>query len=234
MRLLTKREIDVKKSSERASEIGEGVKLARRVDNLREIQAEEEASLKRFREQTIANIHQEIVLETAKRDTLRGEVRDLEKRREDALKPLDAEWEKVHTIEKELSEKQTELVTRETTISEKEEEIKSVEKNLNDEEKRIAEMTARTSKSLKDAEEARVEAESYRVDSVHIKESALSFKKEVEKELRERDAVMASRERDLGNKEEANERDRRAIEVEKIQLADQRATLERAFKRIKK
>jgi len=58
MRLLAKREVDQRKSVERARDIDEGMKLARQVDTLRETKAEEEASLARFRTESISKIHQ--------------------------------------------------------------------------------------------------------------------------------------------------------------------------------
>lgn len=73
MKLLSKSDVQKAKSLDRQREIDEGLKLARRVDALREIAAAEESSLAKFRIETIAKIHDEISILAAKRDELQIE-----------------------------------------------------------------------------------------------------------------------------------------------------------------
>jgi chromosome segregation ATPase len=60
MKLLDKKKIVEIKAKERQTEINEGIKLAKRIDSLREIQAEEEKSLAVFRNATLKKINDDI------------------------------------------------------------------------------------------------------------------------------------------------------------------------------
>ncbi len=73
-RLLTKREVDTARSTEQQQQVAEGKKLAARVDRLRELQATEEASLFKFRCETLKVIQGEIDELIEKRDTLQVQV----------------------------------------------------------------------------------------------------------------------------------------------------------------
>lgn len=95
MKLLSKSEVNKAKSIDRQREVDEGLKLAKRVDALREVAAQEDASLQKFRRETLARISTEILFETTKRDTLKQEVSDLEERKRVALVPLTEAWEDV-------------------------------------------------------------------------------------------------------------------------------------------
>jgi chromosome segregation ATPase len=79
MRLLKKSEVFSLKAKEREGEIKQGVQLSKRVDALREVQANEVASLEAFRRSTIANIHAEIERENSKLEAIRGEYDKLQK-----------------------------------------------------------------------------------------------------------------------------------------------------------
>lgn len=66
MRLLAKSDINRKKSIERQQLIDEGLKLAKRVDDLREVVSQEEQALERFRRESIKEIHKQISIERAR------------------------------------------------------------------------------------------------------------------------------------------------------------------------
>ena len=83
MKLLPKSDIAKAKSVDKQREIDEGMKLAKRVDSLREVAAAEEASLKKFRSETLGAINTEITANATKRDELTQEVQSLEERKED-------------------------------------------------------------------------------------------------------------------------------------------------------
>ena len=72
IKLLTKQEINLRKANEKRLEIEEGRKLASRVDNLRELVAQEEASLASFRAKTVANIGAEIKKLEQEKQTVLG------------------------------------------------------------------------------------------------------------------------------------------------------------------
>ena len=120
IKLLAKRDIDAAKAKERSLEVAEGLKLANRVDGLRETQAQEEASLQRFRTETIKKINEEITESTAKRDSLLTEVKTLQADRERALIPLDKEKQEIVEERVELEEKHSLNKAFEETLEKKE------------------------------------------------------------------------------------------------------------------
>lgn len=118
MRLLPKSEIDKHKANERQAEIAEGLKLAKRVDSLRQTVAEEDKALKAFRVQTLEAIGDEIKAHTVKRDALRTEVKDLEERRAIALEPLDAKEADLRKRENNISIKEADNAKQEKLLHE--------------------------------------------------------------------------------------------------------------------
>lgn len=234
MKLLAKRDIDIQKSLDRQREIDEGVKLSRRVDALRRTQVEEEASLERFRAASVSKIHEEILRESNVRDALHTEVVRLEARREEALRPLDREMQLIATEKKELSEIGDVLFSRQAAIEKRETELALLERSVRDEEQRAKAMSREVADTLADAQEQKESALIAHTAAKRTLESVQTFKEVMEREIKERDAVCAARERDVSIREEWLASDREALELEKVQTADLRATLERAIKRLKK
>lgn len=76
IRLLKKSEIDKIKSQERKRELDSGLTLAKRIDSLREIHAEEEKSLLNFRNKTVAEIQKEINKKIQERDSISLQVNE--------------------------------------------------------------------------------------------------------------------------------------------------------------
>lgn len=60
MKLLPKNEVDLKKAEERKGSVDEGVKLARKIDALREAASDEETRFSKFRIASLAILHKEI------------------------------------------------------------------------------------------------------------------------------------------------------------------------------
>lgn len=77
MKLLSKNEVQDLKQQERGVEVREGVKLARKIDVLRETASKEETNLAKFRIETLKIIQAEILEWTTKRDALKLEVNEL-------------------------------------------------------------------------------------------------------------------------------------------------------------
>jgi coenzyme F420-reducing hydrogenase delta subunit len=88
LKLLQKREVDKAKAVERQLEIDEGMKLAKRVDSLRMVQAQEERSLNDFRVKMVAEISSEITALTDTVASLKKEVAEIEALRAEGLSPL--------------------------------------------------------------------------------------------------------------------------------------------------
>jgi hypothetical protein len=118
MKILDKTEIDARKSKERKKEIDEGHKLAVTVDNLRRIKSEEEENLRKFREQSLIAIKNEISSKNDELSKLTIEVEELAKKRLEAQAPVELtqEWKKLEQSKREVSALKQELFDRETHL----------------------------------------------------------------------------------------------------------------------
>lgn len=88
MRLLPKSEADRLRKEEERQRATEGMRIAERVDTLREIAVTEEQALEQYRISSLGSIQEEIEKSRAERDSLSSEVSILEKRRKILLEPL--------------------------------------------------------------------------------------------------------------------------------------------------
>lgn len=117
MKLLNKKEIDIAKESERKRDIDEGLKLARRVDNLREIAAKEEQSLALFRQKTLKAINEDIRNLSSEKELLSNEVRLLRKEIAEGLAPLRVRREEIENQLSNLLSEQTKLQEKKNLLN---------------------------------------------------------------------------------------------------------------------
>jgi len=232
-RLLKKSEVDQAKALDRQREINEGLKIAKRVDILRETHAQEETSLQTFRQKTLAEIHEEITKKTEERDNLADEVRKLERRKEEALKPLTEEQES-------LSKQRTSLEKERVSFDREQERLRVLIKTADDavykaklERDKAEDDRKRSAALLLEANEAKELAKEALKEAKEQREIATEVRKSAEEGLLQRELAIASVERDLKNKAEnlakieENQRSReRALE-------DKYATLLRTEQRLK-
>lgn len=234
MRLLAKSEIDKAKAVEKKREVDEGMKLARRVDNLREIAAQEEASLLKFRQQTVATIHDEIITEQSKLDLLKAEVGSLAEQKVILQKPLDEEWQKLKQDREEFDAKADLLFHRENAVSLRE---KSVQEDKRESEALLA--NARHAENLThelacQAIENKKLTEKELATAVAIVERTQKFVASKKEELTHMDMVVRQREVSATIREKALVDREKALDIRNLQLLDREAMLERDFKRINK
>lgn len=233
MKLLPKSEIDRLKAVEKKAEIDEGLKLARKIDNLREVRAAEEAALETFRRETLTNINEEISQKVTERDTLKAEVTGLEKRKKEAQEPLDNEWVKVSDTKAELDRRGEGLDARESILQSRETELNARERFITKVNLTASGREERAIELLKEAEQNKKDTKLALEEAQKTKEVAEAHRKEVEESLVKREQAVSSREEGVKLKEEAA--DAREVELNKreTQIADREATLERTLKRIK-
>jgi len=234
MKLMSKKEVTTAAASVRKSEIDEGHKLAKQITGIRQTKAEEEASLEKFRSETVKNIKAQLEpLQTELEDTQK-ELVEAKKQRDELLVPLDKEWEAVELVKNEIAVLKdcTEKNKKEAEEDRKtaaEELVKAVGNNsrlLTLEEvardaKNSAILLEREAQELKD-EAARIEEKTRTYERASSVQSTEEYRI-----LKVRKEAVARREKDVEDARIENER-------VKLQLEDERKTLERAFKRIKK
>lgn len=234
MKLLPKNEIQKLKAVAQKQAIDEGVKLAKRVDNLREVAASEEASLEQFRQKTLIEIQHSIQKLSADKDTLLMEVKDLEERKLSALQPLDVEKQRLVTYEAELTAK-AEAIQKQ--IDELSQLATTTREAVANAENRIAHIT-----TLENTLNARaVDTDNAYKESIRVITEARLNKAQTERELALKQSALDNRELSCVNrenniilKEKELDKERTALLHERIRLEDRARTLERAFNRLKK
>ena len=173
--------------------------LARKVDALREVRAEEEKSLEAFRVKTLEAIHEETTREQAKLDALKTEVADLETRKKRALEPLKAIEDELARVKTEQDERMAAQDIREADIAEREHDL-----NLRDINVSQSETAAKINR--KSAEEILMDATANRKAAKEELEKATDIRKEAESYEEKTAADLSAREQAVAHKEDENRR----------------------------
>ena len=137
MKLLKKTEINDRVQTERKNSIDAGVFLAKKIDALRE----ELLTLQKTRDEFIAGSQQVINDSLSslqqKQESLSKEIKELEAKRKELLKPLDEEWAKIYDKETVLTKRLFLLNDNEQKLNERENQIKKTENEIS----KLAEQT---------------------------------------------------------------------------------------------
>lgn len=231
MRLLSKSEINKRKALDRESEIREGMKLAKRVDALRETQADEEASLEKFRRETLAKINGEIMAKTSERDALAKEVAELERQKERTLKPIRIEQSKLEEERIRNAEEGQDLDRREAAVLEKEGESAHALVLAKEELARAEEERRRSGLLLADSAQRSKQAAENLEEASRIKAEALEYKKITEDDWAERKTALDLAEERQKAREERQDRRESELNAREIRLSDREKTLIRNIQR---
>lgn len=234
MRLLKKEELSIAKSNDKAKEIAEGLKISRRVDSLRELQVNEEATLEKWRSETIVSISKEIEQGIAERDEILNRIVELKTQLASMLPEMATEREKLSLLRKELEEKELSLKEKEHEINLKEIDIALVLKNSMESEQRavthekIAEDLHRKAKGIEeDASNSLKRAEI-------IENNAIVAEQTIKESLSLRDNELTLKEKEVLDREELVNYKEKELKVKEIRLVDREKTLERELERIRK
>lgn len=231
MKLFSKKEITSAATKAQKQTYDEGIKLARRVDGLREVAAAEEASLEKFRRETLARIHEEITQETSKRDSLKQEVSRLQKEREEAIKPLDELGERLAQEDYRIRSEREVLYEAQDALAERERKLDSRDNALKDSEARIEEQKRvhsdlyASARDYRDRSKTTMETAQRTLDNAHVEAEALAQEKalfEASKKATEERQVKRDKEQDE-REVILNKRERKVL--------DREATYERQLKR---
>lgn len=231
MRLLPKSEIDRAKASDKKREIDEGAKLARRIDNLREVAAAEELSLETYRRETLTKINEEITPKVKERDKLDEQIKAKKEWLCDADLPLEEKRLALDSRAEALDRGRENLDEREADVARQERDTEVNGKKAN---ALLARATTReelADTALKHADAAKKEAELALATARRVKEEALAFKDKAHKEFTHRDLIASGRERDVSIKEKAQAEEKERIADEWKLLEDRKAMFERDLKR---
>lgn len=234
IKLLAKSEVDRLKASEQRVAVEEGLKVARRVDRLREVSADTEAAYKKFRDESIAKINEEIAYKQEERAKVTAEVNEATALRDRLQKPLDDEWVAVRIAKREADERAEKQDARQHLLDDREREVELTEKKVIGIVARATTREEASTTSLRDASAALNKANLAQASAERIKEDALKYSKKVNEELMHRDAMASSRERSATIKEQDLVAREKALADGWKLLDDRTALFERTIKRVNK
>lgn len=234
MKLLSKSAVDKAKAADRHREVVEGIKLAKRVDALREIAVHEETSLQEFRRKTLEQITKDLAQIQTTKEKLVSEVTSLELRKQEALRTLDAERQAVEEGARDvmsraeaLSVTERNAQERDGSLDHREQAITTHEARANDMHKRAQDLLAESSTLKEAAEQKHRLAEEIRYKATLDADVLIANAKQRETWVTNRETVAATKEEYLRTKEIA-------LAKEWSKLQDREAILERNIIRSKK
>lgn len=236
MKLLPKSEIDKQKASETQQHIAEGIKLARRVDTLRDVAAQEEASLSKFRIRTLEAIQSEINEKTSERDALEAKNRALRDERIRLQGPLNLvqEWERVKEDKRANEKWSSDLLNREVLIAKREDEVRQTESTFEKREEDVVKKEAWAQQVAQESHDLHREASRVAAEADDKLRKATRDINERYSVLDEKEARFATWESNLLAKEAQLRLDEETITNGMKFIADRRKTLERGFAELKK
>lgn len=231
MKLLSKSEIDQAKSKDRQREVSEGLKIARRVDSLREVHAQEEASLAQFRQKSIALIQAEITTESLKLGSLKGEVKELEERKVQALQPVSELKEKLGTREVWLQEYERSLNILKSSLDLKESDIEGKRKDIKNLEEKIERARVRQNELLLEADNLKRGAKNI-LDEYQTKVAQVErLRRNTEERLNNREISISNRESSQKIKDKNQDKRERELNERETRIHDREQTFIRTQKR---
>lgn len=230
MKLLARSDIQRLKADEYRREREEGMKLARRVDSLRELSSVEEKSLEDFRKKTLEQIHKEITEASSKKEALIGEVRDLEKRRKKALAPLDKELEVLKEERLALDEGKEYLAQFESNLNLQKMRQDAREKTLTVLESQVKSTNMRAHALLEETEKKNQNAANLEEKALALLTRTQTYAKKTEKDLKTRSEEIAAKEQGVIMRATSLHQRERALEKEWKLLNDRKAMYERIIK----
>jgi len=219
MKLLKKTEINDKVQTERKNAIDAGVFLAKKVDALRE----EVLTLQKTRDEFIAGSQQVINDSLSslqqKQDSLSKEIKELEAKRKELLKPLDEEWEKLNIAKVVVNKCLNDNFILKTELDEKEIEIKKTENE-------ISSILANARYKEEEADKARNETISLtdlaQKEYEIAKDNREAFDRESERKLSELQSKIETYENGIS----VNEMKEKELETREVALLSERKHLE--------
>lgn len=233
MKLLDKKKIASDFNDQKKAQVDEGVRIAKQVDILRE----ELASLEHQREVFLAGSKLELTKATGvlleKIETLKGEIKKLEEKKEELRKPLDDAWAKLTEDLLALQKDKDEFKTSEYELSKEKKRIEKATERLTARENEFAENGRAIAKLNIQAQQLKDEAE-------RINASAKHEYGEQTRKFTEANAELAKKQRQADIDAKDNERVRKVQEKRELDLNnrekaidDKYQTLLRTIKRVK-
>ncbi len=234
MKLLDKKKILSESNAQKKEQIDEGVRIAKKVDILREELPRLEKQRADFLAGSQMELDKAIGSRIEKKATLDREIKVAGEELARLRKPLDDEWAKLSEDVVALHKEQEQLDADKNELSKKAKGIEESEKRLDARETAVAERERITGLLNNEAIDLKTEAE--RISNVTAKEKEEHTKKleeETAQIAREQKAIEVATNLNEHNKKVLDRREAKVTERERI-VEDKYQTLLRSIKRLKK
>lgn len=233
VKLLPKAEIAELKAKQTSREIQEGVKLATRVDGLRQLQAKTEQELEAYKNSTLSAINDEIKKAIEERDKITGEVRQLRAEYENLLPEIPLKRKELSDFEKKLFAWEKRLIKREEKAGFLEIDVAEARQKADFARVRNEDNERTTRNLLIQASKKKQEAQNELDIAKNIHNKAVNDQKDTEASLLLREYGIQAKEKELLTQQMNLASDRKLLSIEKIKVEDIRNTLQRSIDRIK-
>lgn len=204
MDLLPKQEIDKRKAEEKRLDIEQGMKLAKKIDLLREAASVEMANINKFRDAALKNIREELSALESQKAVLISECAEAEEQKRVARVPLDIEWSRVNQAKLEIDTWRDGLGEREEVIAGKELDCDVLAKELELESDRIADAKIAALEKLSEAEKKKSHADIILLEAHEEQRRVKKILDEREQKVARREAEAEVIARDANNQKQAN------------------------------
>lgn len=229
--LPAKTDIQKLKSNDRKREIDDGVKLARKVDALRTSVSVEEATLTKWRTETMAAAVADIEGVVRQKNLLQDDVRVLERIRTKLQEPIDAAWDDIHARTQELDAIGEALHAREAYLERRVAEQSSAVERLATEKERAADERERARALLEEAVQLRIDVGNANDElerNIHLHEASLNAREE---QAQAREEALANTQERITKREQEQDARERILNTEEARVKDLYETLLRNQKR---
>ena len=231
--LLPKSELVNLKAKEKSREIQEGVKIATRIDGLRELWAKTEQDFETYKTATLGAIQKEISELSVKKDELSEELRQMQSKYDSLMPDIKVKRSELAQFEKSLTAWEKKLGKQKDDIELLEIDVLEAKNKSEDAKVRMEENERISRILLRDSDEKKQQAQVTLETAKTIQENAYRLKKETEDALDLRENSIKAKEQELSSKELSIMNDRKELEAEKIKVNDTRETLERSLERLR-
>jgi len=232
IKLLEKSKLNELKAKNEAREIQEGMKLSTRVDGLRKLQAKTEEDFEKYKNATLSALGEEVKILERKKDVATANLKAVEAQLEATLSKT--EQKALEDLRKKLSEKEKELKDRAFKVDLAWVDVMTTQKEANKlvvEQKKMEEDALR---KLLAASGKETDAERRFREAQEREQKVAEDERQKNVEIGLKENVLKRKEQDILQTQVKLENERKELDIEKVQVADMRATLERALERIRK
>jgi len=214
----------------------QGKLLARKIEVLRSLRLDEQRKLQQWRDVSMVEIQKSISDEIRKSVDLKEENKQLLQQRENLLKPVDLTkaWEKVEKEKQSLKVKSDKLIEDRRFLLSFKRELKSLEKELNARDTRLAKLAITAQAIVKETKEAHALALSLKEEAHTVQKKSIREAKSKTIELKNRETVVAGKERDIKIEHADIKRKRKELKDIQTHIRSQQDTMRTAYENIKR